>query len=295
MTLKEYLNQTYSKATAAYYEKGLSYYLKAIKKSKTASYEDVMCYIERLRKEKTVLAVQGRLQSIKAYYDWLLATGKRTDHPAKFIQLRDRYRNQKPLAAKVLSSEELEFLWQYFLNEKTGVKILRNRNICLIGLVIKQGLRRKELGALQVEDIDLEKGQISVPSTGKSCGRILALESQQMLPFYRYIQEDRAQLLEGEIPILSLFVTRFGTADVDVLQRLMRETRYLVKHKKLKPEVVRISAIAEQFRRGHNLQEVQYFAGHSCPKTTQKYKTEELEALKQSVLKHHPLNNRSKK
>jgi len=294
MTFNEYLHQKYSEATASYYEKTLSYYLEAVPTSATANYEELIEYIESLRKEKTVLAVQGRLQSIKAYYDWLLVTGKRMDHPAKFIQLKDRNRNQKPLIAKVLSSEELELLWQYFLKKKTGLKILRNRNICLVGLALKQGLRRKELRALKVEDIDLEKGQISVPATGKSCGRILTLETQQMLPFYRYMQEERTKLLEGKEVINTLFITKNGAADIDTLKRLVRGVRQLIKHKNLKPDVLRVSAIAEQFRRGHSLQEVQYFAGHSCPKTTERYKTEQLEALKQSVLKHHPLNDLSK-
>jgi len=47
--------------------------------------------------------------------------------------------------------------------------------------------------------------------------------------------------------------------------------------------------IANLLKQGHDLRVVQTFAGHKYPSATEKYKQDDLEALKQEVLKYHPL------
>lgn len=289
MTLVEYLNQKYRPRTVESYEREIKLYLANMKNAKTASYQDIIYYLTRLRKDKTIRVIQSRLQGIKAYYNYLFEEEIRTDNPAQFIQLKDSSRSNPAIAPRLLSSEQLEKLWQYFLNKTYCHILLKNRDISLVGLLLKQGLRKKEIEALTLEHINLDKGQIYVPATPQNKERTLALETAQILPFYRYINEVRPKLVQGKKLIHNLFVTRVGTADYGTLQYLIKKAKPLIKNKDITPNTVRISVIAEQFRRGHSLQDVQYFAGHHNPSTTERYQTNDLEALQQSIIKHHPL------
>ena len=47
--------------------------------------------------------------------------------------------------------------------------------------------------------------------------------------------------------------------------------------------------ILREFEFEFNLREVQYFAGHRYPSSTERYKSSNLEALQQGILKYHPL------
>ncbi len=73
------------------------------------------------------------------------------------------------------------------------------------------------------------------------------------------------------------------------LQYLIKTAKDIVLTKRFNPKTIRMSVIADQFKKGHSLQQVQYFAGHRYPSSTERYKSSHLQALQQGILKHHPL------
>jgi integrase/recombinase XerD len=230
------------------------------------------------------------LQGIKSYYNYLIAKDIREDNPAKFLQLKDRKNCQPAVGHRLLSEEDLELLWQYFLNRKNHCKIVKNRDISMTGLLLKQAIRKSEMEALTIEHLDLEKSQICIPQTPKSQARTLALESSQILPFYRYLNEERPRLLQGKPSTNILFISRIGTIEkYGAMWHVIKKSKSLIKNKEINPNTIRMSVIALQFKRGHPLQEVQYFAGHATPTATERYKINHLQALQQSITQHHPL------
>jgi len=59
--------------------------------------------------------------------------------------------------------------------------------------------------------------------------------------------------------------------------------------KSITPNIIRQSVIALMLKKGKDLRLVQAFAGHLKPSSTERYRPDDSEALKQSVNKYHPL------
>ena len=221
----------------------------------------------------------------------------RQDHPAQFINLKD-YKNKQPISGKrLLNQEEMEQLWQHFLTKNYRYEMVKNRNICIVGLLMHQALQSGEIRRLNVEDLDLQKGEIFIHQTTKSRARTLPLERSQLLFFYDYIYKDRPLLLEentteteGSRKQKALFISQRGGRDKgETLHALVRPTRHFLEGRNINPNLIRMSSISNKFKQGHSLQEVQYFAGHRYPSSTERYKSSNLEALQQGILKYHPL------
>jgi integrase/recombinase XerD len=290
MSLQKYLNQHYSTSSVKAYASKIDYYLLSIPNPETASYSELIDYLAAERKRQSSSSLQLLLQGIKKYYRYLIEKEIRADNPAQSIYLKTVKSKTPLILSKLLINKELELVWNYFLTKEYRYKNRKNRNISLVGLLLKQGLRRREIEDLKTEHIDLEKGQIYIPSSPKTKARTLALETSQILPFYRYLKEDRPKLLLGKEATKSLFITKNKrTEKATLLYYLVKTSKHLLKDKTVNISTIRMSVIAAQFKRGHSLQQVQYFAGHLYPSTTERYRISNLQALQEGVLKHHPL------
>jgi integrase/recombinase XerD len=254
-----------------------------------ATYQSIISYINSLRSSQKRASIHRILQSIKKYYNYLNYTEQRIDNPARNINLKDSKSKGSIVQNRLLSTEELAKLWQHFNTKKYRYGILKNRTIAMVSLLLYQGLRSGEIGRLMVENIDLEKAQIYIEKSRGTRARTLALQSAQIFPFYQYMYQDRPRLL-GDKTSNALFINKLGRAESgESLHYLIETTRSLLPHKIINPKVIRMSVLSEQFKQGKSLQEVQYFAGHRYPSSTERYKTSDLKALQENILKHHPL------
>jgi integrase/recombinase XerD len=228
------------------------------------------------------------LQSIKKYYNYLIAIGKRTDHPAQSIQIKDEHSKGYFAAKKLLTAEQLEALWQYALDKKSRYQALKNRNISMLGLLIHQGLTAGEIKRLTPQNIDLQAAKIHVPSSPRLKARQLKLAAPQILPLYQYLDQDRPKLLKS--PQTSLFINKLGQPESgETLGYLLKTARPPFKPLQFNPKTVRMSVLASKFKAGWSLLQVQYFAGHRYPSSTQRYQQSDLEALETSLKTYHPL------
>ena len=290
MTLKSYLKSKYTTSTVKSYEREIKFYLQALPHAQSATYQDIINYINTQRKQQNPSSINRILQSIKKYYNYLVDSELREDNPAQFINLKDTKRRNNSVQKRLLSSTEIQQLWQHFLDKKYRYNILRNRNLSMISLLLFQGLRGGEVRRLSIENINLEETQIYIPKSHDGNARTLALAPCQILPLYQYINQDRIELLKGESKGKALFISKLGRADNgETLHYLIESNRHIIKGKTINPKTIRMSVIAEQFKKGKSLQEVQYFAGHRYPSSTERYKSNHLQALQQGILKHHPL------
>lgn len=290
MTLENYLKSNYTNSSAKSYYREIKRYLQANPKAATAHQKEVLHYLQEQRKVQKPSSIHRILQSIKKYYNYLVLIEKREDNPTQYIYLKD-YKNRLPITKnKLLTPIEIQQLWEHFLIKKYRYPILKNRNLCLLSLILFQALTVGELQALQVKDIDLKRTQIHVPKTKTNKNRILPLEPCQMLPFYTYLLKDREQLLQHKPATNALFISKLGVAaSNETASYLLQTIRELYPHKKVNPKTVRMSVISHQFEQGKDIQQVQYFAGHRYPSSTERYKMSHLESLQQGILKHHPL------
>lgn len=287
MTIESYLQRNYRVASVATYSRSIGLYVSAVSNAATASYGDIIEYLQEQRKTQSSRTVHSILQGIKKYYNYLQFVGKRVDNPAINIHLKD-YKSKSPiLLNSLLTKEELELVWTYFLEKTYRYQILRNRNLGMLSLLLEQGIELRELGALKLSDVDLLSGKVFIAPNATRNGRTLALAAHQILLLYNYIEQDRPKLEENQALSNALFIGYHRP--LESIGYLLRMPKRKLGGKRLSAQLIRKSVLVQEFRKGKSLAAVQYFAGHKCPSSTERYQIQDLAALQQGVLKHHPL------
>lgn len=297
ITLRDYLENKYSKSTL----KSNLYNIKRFtdyygKRAERATYKDVLNYIEHLRKNYDLhpKTLRHCLYGVKIYFNYLLAAGLRQDHPCSELFLKDKV-NKQIEVDNLYSPETLErFFESYKIKKKT---YLLNRNKIIIGLLIYQGLTASEITSLEVENIDLDKGEIFIKgqsaTTSKSPKkRILPLQAKQVLLILNYLEKDRKKLLKyRKVPfgdLGDLILGQYGEAiKPHSISRIINEDRK--PSERIKPIKIRQSVIANLLKKENDTRIVQVFAGHRKVSTTVQYKQSELEILQNAISDHHPL------
>ena len=281
MSLQEYLYQRHAGGTVKRYLREIRFFLASVENPERASYQQVMDYVGELRHNG--LDANPPLCAIKQYYSYLVAEGIRGDHPARSIRLRDKRKKDIQLQ-DLFKAEELALL----LDRKERYPILRNRNQIIISLLIYQALTNGDIKNLEVGDIHLEAGTVYIKAQRKTGTRTLKLQPRQVYWLMHYIGEDRPRLIKTETQ--KLIISKAGNPENgEGISYLIGCCRHLFPDRKLNAKTIRQSVIANLLKSGNDLRVVQAFAGHKYPSATERYKQTQVEALKQAVLKHHPL------
>lgn len=290
MTLRNYLEKKYSKSTLnsnLYNIKRFTDYYG--KRAETANYKDILNYIEYVRKnyELHPKTLRHRLYAVKIYFNYLLEIGKRNDHPCSELYLKDKI-NKQIQVDQLYSKETLENFFENFQIRKK--KQLENRNKILISLLIYQALTVKEIAALEIQNIDLEKGEIYIKNGYRQQKRTLPLQAKQILLFYNYLEKDRINLLKYNCKNpneKSFILGQYGEKiNPHGISKMINETRK--ENEKIQPIKIRQSVIANLLKKENDTRLVQVFSGHRRASTTQQYKQTELEALQNAVNQYHP-------
>jgi len=284
-TLPEYLQTWLADETVKVYCRDINIYLKSVGQQKAlhAGYGDVLNYIGTLRKTYSSGTIHRILQSIKAYYHWLLDCGYRSDHPCKDLNLRDKKTKAVQLQ-DLFKPEELELL----MSREERYAVAQVKNQLIISLLIYQGLMMQEVIGLKLKDVNLEEGTVYIKSSGHLNSRTLKLKGKQIILLQRYLEQIRPQLQKQETDFLLLNIRGKVLKKLD-LDYLTRTFKPLFPDRNLTPMSIRQSVITNLLKQGKNIRLVQTFAGHRKPSTTEKYKQTQVEELKEAVMKYHPL------
>jgi len=187
MELAEYLRSKHSEKAVKRYLHDIKQYHIFNANHETAMHKDIMNYIGFLRQTNiTAQTVLTTLYSIRKYYDYLMKSGQRDDHPCRFIKLRDG--RQKDIQLQDLfTTAELEKL----LDREERYPVNKLKNQVIISLLIYQGLSNGAITRIQLSDIDLETAEIYIRSSTILNERTLKLRSNQIIMIYKYINEVR--------------------------------------------------------------------------------------------------------
>lgn len=287
MTLQEYLEKKYSPTSIQNYQSVILRYTTYMQeKAATAGYADVLEYIGYLRKLNLhPKSLRNNLFAIKIYYRWLVATGKRKDHPCEKLYLQDQI-NRSIAVESLYSPQALEELFKTY---KSSNPFYQKRDEVIISLLIYQALMIQEIAQLKISDINLEEGTVKIKGNVKNKGRLLHLKSNQGLLFYKYINEDRKEILSLNQTGSNVFIlSKKGVAIFPgIINKMINENRK--QHEKLLPIKIRQSVIHHFLKANNDVRLVQVFAGHRRAGSTEEYKQSGLEELKASINKLHPL------
>jgi integrase/recombinase XerD len=280
MKLEQYLEENNAPSTVKRYLKEIEKYKKTVLNPQEATYSEVMTYIGLQRKKySNVQTMVCILSALKKYYSYLVAIKERKDHPAKSIRLRDNKHKEIQLQ-DLFSSEELETL----MERKERYKEQKTRNKIIVSLLIFQGLKTGEITKLNLENIDLEQGTIYIKQGNTTNSRTLKLQVNQILLLHKYIEGKQQKTAQEKL----LKNKGGGVITGEQISYLIGTFKGRFKERNLNPMTIRQSVITNLLRE-KDLREVQLFAGHKYPSSTEEYRENNIEELKNEVLKYHPL------
>ncbi|MGD1843400.1 MAG: tyrosine-type recombinase/integrase [Thermonemataceae bacterium] len=285
--LTQYLKEKHAPSTVKRYLREIELFISSLEtllqNPVTANYNQIMVYLGELR--HTQSNITPCLCAIKKYYSYLVAQGIRKDNPAQAIKLRD-HRNRDIQLQDLFTPQELALL----LERKERYPLLKNRNQLILSLLIYQALTNGDIINLTLDDLDLAEGKIHIKAARKTNARTLLLQPKQVYLLMNYLQTDRPQLLKEQTS--QLIISSRGHAETgEGISYLVETCKGFFPNRKLNAKTIRQSVITNLLKSGKDLRLVQAFAGHKYPSSTEKYKQSHLEALKNQVLKYHPLDN----
>ena len=281
--LTTYLENHLKKGTYKSYLYEIEKFKRHYKNPEKLNYQELMNYVELLRKNYNPQSIKRTIYAIKKFYDYLLEIGKVKYNIAKNVKIRDGKENPLQLQELLTEKELLQLLEP----RKERYKILEKRNQIIISLLVNQALLVSDIENLRIEDLDLKNAKIKVKSTGITNKRILDLKAEQILLFYQYLQEDREVLEKQKTSffLLNKLGSKITADDINYLVSTYQKDFT----KKITSVKIRQSVIKLKLDQGENLRKVQYFAGHKHADTTEKYRETGIEALQTAINQFHPI------
>lgn len=225
-------------------------------------------YLIALRKRGLKSSSLARkLESLKSFFDFLVASGKIKSNPAREI---DPIRVE-PYRAQYLSEEEARLLIEQ-VSENDDI-FITSRDRAMIELFYGSGLRLSELTSLNLKSIDAHNGLIRVIGKGSKFRMVpLGVHARKALDEYlgerfRLLGDSRAEEIEA------LFLNRRGKRITPRgAARIIKEhLRKCSEKTGLSTHSLRHSFATHLLTAGANLRAVQQMLGHSSLRTTQKY------------------------
>lgn len=266
------------------------------------SHNDIIAYIQYYNIKGTgKKTIAHYIMHVKKYFDWLMTEELVTDNPCSNIKIKGIKRK---VLHEILPIEELEQLYNNYsiviiVQKSETLKIpppqqmqnlARRRNKIIVGLLIYQGVRAEEVAKLQLQDVKLREGKIFMAGARRSNDRTLPLESHQVFELLDYINDTRKQILQYRnftTPTQELFLNLGESSRKNNLFAVLLTHLKQMNGKVKTLEQIRASVIVHWLKL-YNLRKVQVMAGHRYISSTENYKANNLDDLKEDIKNYHP-------
>ncbi len=228
------------------------------------------------------------INSIRIYFDYLLESGITAQNIIKRIRIRQ---SGKKVLPEILSPAQLEKIYQDCINLPAlghgteAAKLLHQRNMVILGLMIYQGLDSGEIARLETGHVNLSEGKVYIPSGRSSNARTLKLQANQILPIKTYLEGTRQELLEKRnLQSSYLFPSKKSS---DLICKIVEAVKKI--YPGLKDSRQIRASVIMNWLKINNIRQVQYMAGHKSIRSTESYRGQDLTDLTKQLELFHPL------
>lgn len=245
-------------------------------------YSQIRSWIVYLVENKiNARSVNRKMASLKAFYKFLVLTSQVEKSP--FLQHTPLKMEKK--VAIPFSQKEIEQVIDV-LQEENEFETCRNRAI--VELFYATGMRRSELVALKVSDIDLKQKMVKVLGK-RNKERFIPLIDSVIVPLEAYLKIRPEVLSDNEN---YLFLTLKGKKIYpELVYRVINSYFSGVTSKEKKsPHILRHAFATHLLDNGADLNAVKELLGHSSLAATQVYTHSSLAELKKQYESAHPRN-----
>ena len=241
------------------------------------SYSDVMEYLNtRKRMQISVRTINGELNTLRKYFDYLILEGLRGDNPAIGVIVKGAKKNK---LYNLLSEQKLDEIYK---NQGTSTP-KQTRDKVILGLLIYQGLSIEELKRLNTFNVDLEEGTITIPEAAKSNGRTITLQSKQLMPLIQYIGYKRQQLNQEKSERLNQLIISEGSDDkitgslATIKRNLKKNHPDFTSFLQLRASVITLKVNPS------NLRQIQYYFGFKHIDSVERYLEQSVDDLREEL------------
>ncbi|HXG24897.1 MAG TPA: site-specific tyrosine recombinase/integron integrase [Chthonomonadales bacterium] len=240
-------------------------------------------FLVSLQGRRYARATLARKQvALRAFFRWTKQGGHISADPARNLATPRATRH----LPKFLRPEEIEALMSAPDNKPAG---LRDR--ALLELLYASGLRAGEVVRVEVDDIDLEAGEVRVRHGKGGKERIALLGRTATNAIRDYLNRGWPVLAAASpLPQKALFLNKYGKplSDRGVRRTFDKYAAAACSRLKITPHVLRHSFATHLLENGADLRAVQELLGHANLVTTQIYTHVTPENLKKVHDRAHP-------
>jgi integrase/recombinase XerC len=237
-------------------------------------------FLARLNKGGQKVTVSRKLSVIRAFYKYLIKSGKLIKNPAAEVSLP---KLDKKIPSYLVVDEVFAFL-----DAIKGDDVLSLRNKAMFELIYASGLRSEEALGLNLDDIDLKSQIVRVMGKGGK-ERDIPFGGMTKATLGKYLTK-RDSLIPKGVHEKALFLTKSGKRyDSRSLRRLVKKIQLSTGiNKQFSPHSFRHSFATHLLGAGADLRTVQELLGHESLSTTQRYTHISVEKLMEVYDKAHP-------
>jgi integrase/recombinase XerC len=250
--------------------------------------ENIREYLSYLYRQKVKkVTVNRKVSSLRAFYKYVLRTGKIKNNPAEMIQT---LKTEKYMPTFLSVDEMFELLKAQGENS-----VLDLRNRAMLEIFYSSGLRLSELAGLDLIDLDFNQKLVKVRGKGKK-ERIVPVGGPALKVVQEYLEKigEIRKDTDGDIFKKPLFLNVRGERiTTRSIARIVNEiTSKSGIGRKISPHALRHSFATHLLNAGADLRSIQELLGHESLSTTQKYTAVNINRMMEIYDKAHP---RSKK
>ena len=240
-------------------------------------YPDVLEYIKRRQSMNVgVRTINTDLKLFRHYFNYLIHIGLKATNPAGNVMLKGAKKNH---LYEILKVEQLEVMYTS-IPDTNEIQI---RNKVIVGLLVFQGLTRGELAKIKLPDIDLESCNVTISEQARSNRRCLPLQSKQLLPLLKYLEQYRQLLNPKKAVESNKLIISSGEGDqvnglLHILQNQLRKKHsFFSSWRQLRASVICSSLTPE------NLRQQQHYFGFKYVSSIEEYLQHNVEDLREEL------------
>jgi len=225
---------------------------------------------------------RNRLATMQRFFAWQCRENRLDANPAADLELP---RKPAKILPKALSKDELADLFS--LPDTSDVLGLRDRTI--LELLYSCALRRSEATHLDLDDIDIPRGVLTVRQGKGGKSRVIPLGERAIYWLNRYLENSRPRL-EIDLNERALFITGYGTRITsDYLGNWVKRAMQKVGIEKAGScHLLRHTCATHMHDNGADIRFIQQLLGHANLDTTQIYTEVSITSLQEVYARTHP-------
>ena len=223
---------------------------------------------------------RGRIRYMILFARWLVQRGLLTTDPLEGISI-PRVPKKIP---RSLSKTEAEDLLRFVRNCRFRSRFEGARAYAILAMFLYTGIRKRELRSLELRDVDLANGVLSIRQGKGAKDRLIAIPPQ-LAPILQEYLNHRLRPRYGELPYFFVGTKCRGVLNDVIIRRLVRKIRkasgiYFA------PHMLRHTYATLMLQGGCDIFSLSKLMGHADIKTTTIYLSTTVDHLRAQVFKH---------